>query len=163
MFRVWNENIVGVNFQCCFIYYQDLAAKVLQIFYLAEPNQMPHIICSPCTKNVCSKMAMDYLEKVEAVVPSVVVTLCKASLALKMGDQMRCQKELDTYSEVEAADQAVHLFGLRLKPFMQSNSQQREPVSVSWKHPVTVSLLRVLESVFVVNLQPLLPPPSAPW
>ncbi|XP_077204826.1 BLOC-2 complex member HPS3 isoform X2 [Paroedura picta] len=79
---------------------EDLAAKVLQIFYLAEPNQMPHVICSPCTKNICPKMAMDYLEKVEMVVPSVVVTLCKASLALKMGDQVRCQKELDSYAEM---------------------------------------------------------------
>ncbi|XP_054838244.1 BLOC-2 complex member HPS3 [Eublepharis macularius] len=79
---------------------EDLAAKVLRIFYLAEPNQMPHIICSPCTKNVCPKMAMDYLQKVEEVVPSVVVKLCKASLALKMGDQDRCQKELDSYAEL---------------------------------------------------------------
>ncbi|XP_048361790.1 Hermansky-Pudlak syndrome 3 protein isoform X2 [Sphaerodactylus townsendi] len=78
----------------------DLAAKALQIFYLAEPNQMAHIICSPCTKNVCPKMAMEYLEKVEMMVPSVVVTLCKASLALKMGNEDRCQKELDSYSEM---------------------------------------------------------------
>ncbi|KAL8187860.1 UNVERIFIED_CONTAM: hypothetical protein K2H54_057212 [Gekko kuhli] len=79
---------------------EDLAAKVLQIFYLAEPSQMPHVVCSPCTKNMRPKMAMDYLEKVEMVVPSVVVTLCKASLALKMGDQIRCQKELDSYTEM---------------------------------------------------------------
>ncbi|XP_015284752.1 PREDICTED: Hermansky-Pudlak syndrome 3 protein [Gekko japonicus] len=79
---------------------EDLAAKVLQIFYLAEPNQMPHVVCSPCTKNMCPKMAMDHLEKVEMVVPSVVVTLCKASLALKMGDRIRCQKELDSYTEM---------------------------------------------------------------
>nr|XP_056706537.1 BLOC-2 complex member HPS3 [Euleptes europaea] len=79
---------------------EDVAAKVLQIFYLAEPNQMPHVVCSPCTKNICPKMAMEYLEKVEMLVPSVVVTLCKSSLALKMGDQDRCQKELDSYAEM---------------------------------------------------------------
>ncbi|KAJ6669383.1 hypothetical protein lerEdw1_008192 [Lerista edwardsae] len=79
---------------------EDLAAKVLQIFYLAEPNQIPHVLCSPCTKNVCPKIAMDYLDKVEAVVPSVVVTLTKACMALKMGDQDRCRNELDRYAEM---------------------------------------------------------------
>uniref|UniRef100_A0ABM5G3D5 BLOC-2 complex member HPS3 isoform X1 n=1 Tax=Pogona vitticeps TaxID=103695 RepID=A0ABM5G3D5_9SAUR len=79
---------------------EELAAKVLQIFYLAEPNQMPHIICSPSMKNVCPKIAMEYLQRVEVVVPSVVVTLTKASMALKMGDLDRCQNELDNYAEM---------------------------------------------------------------
>nr|XP_016847557.1 PREDICTED: Hermansky-Pudlak syndrome 3 protein isoform X1 [Anolis carolinensis] len=79
---------------------EELATKVLQIFHLAEPNQMPHIICSPCLKNVCPRIAMEYLEKVEAIVPSVVVTLAKASMALNMGDQEGCKKELDKYAEM---------------------------------------------------------------
>ncbi|XP_053164225.1 BLOC-2 complex member HPS3 isoform X2 [Hemicordylus capensis] len=79
---------------------KELAAKVLQIFHLAEPNQMPHVICSPCTKNVCPKMAMEYLQQAEMLVPSVVVTLAKASMALKMGDQDGCKKELDRYAEM---------------------------------------------------------------
>uniref|UniRef100_A0A8D0DWZ0 HPS3 biosis of lysosomal organelles complex 2 subunit 1 n=1 Tax=Salvator merianae TaxID=96440 RepID=A0A8D0DWZ0_SALMN len=79
---------------------EDLAAKVLQIFYPAEPNQIPHVICSPCMKNVCSAMAMEYLQMVENVVPSVVITLTKASMALKMGDQDGCRKELDSHAEM---------------------------------------------------------------
>ncbi|KAJ7324795.1 hypothetical protein JRQ81_017815 [Phrynocephalus forsythii] len=79
---------------------EELAAKVLQIFYVAEPNQMPHVICSPSMKNVCPKIAMEYLQRVEAVVPSVVVTLAKASMALKMGDRDQCQSELEKYAEM---------------------------------------------------------------
>ncbi|XP_042313913.1 Hermansky-Pudlak syndrome 3 protein isoform X2 [Sceloporus undulatus] len=79
---------------------EELAAKVLQIFYLAEPSQMPHVICSPCLKHVCPRIAMEYLEKVEAIVPSIVVTLTKASMALKIGDQERCKNELDKYAEM---------------------------------------------------------------
>lgn len=75
---------------------------MLQIFYLAEPNQMPHVLCSPCLKNVHPKTAMDYLQTVETVVPSVVVTLAKASMALKMGDGHGCKYELDRYAEVQA-------------------------------------------------------------
>lgn len=90
--------MANVDLECLF--YQELATKVLQIFYSAEPSQMPHIICSPSMKNVCPKIAMDYLQRVEAVVASVVVTLTKASMALKMGDRDRCQNELDNYAEV---------------------------------------------------------------
>ncbi|XP_062988152.1 BLOC-2 complex member HPS3 isoform X2 [Elgaria multicarinata webbii] len=79
---------------------EELAAKVLQIFRLAEPNQMPHVISSPCLKNVCPKLAIEYLTVVETVVPSVVVTLAKALMALKMGDRDGCKNELDNYAEM---------------------------------------------------------------
>uniref|UniRef100_A0A8D0GS48 HPS3 biosis of lysosomal organelles complex 2 subunit 1 n=1 Tax=Sphenodon punctatus TaxID=8508 RepID=A0A8D0GS48_SPHPU len=32
---------------------EELAAKVLQIFHLAEPSQLPRVLCSPCMKNAC--------------------------------------------------------------------------------------------------------------
>ncbi|XP_034638029.1 Hermansky-Pudlak syndrome 3 protein isoform X2 [Trachemys scripta elegans] len=31
---------------------KESAGKVLQIFHLAEPNQLPHVLCSPCMKNM---------------------------------------------------------------------------------------------------------------
>ncbi|XP_061492986.1 BLOC-2 complex member HPS3 isoform X2 [Rhineura floridana] len=79
---------------------EELAAKVLQIFHPAESNQIPQVLCSPCMKNVCPKMAIKYLQKVEKMVPSVVVTLTKASMALKMGDRNGCENELDSYAEM---------------------------------------------------------------
>ncbi|XP_034295155.1 BLOC-2 complex member HPS3 isoform X2 [Pantherophis guttatus] len=80
---------------------EDVAAKVLQIFHRAEPNQIPHILCSPCMKNVCPEMAMEYLELIEKMAPSFLVTLVKASVALKKGDRDRCKKELDSQAEMK--------------------------------------------------------------
>ncbi|XP_058045291.1 BLOC-2 complex member HPS3 [Ahaetulla prasina] len=80
---------------------EDMAAKVLQIFHCAEPNQIPHILCSPCMKNVCPEMAMEYLELIEKIAPSVLVTLAKASMALKKEDRDRCKKELDSQAEMK--------------------------------------------------------------
>uniref|UniRef100_A0A8C7E3J3 HPS3 biosis of lysosomal organelles complex 2 subunit 1 n=1 Tax=Naja naja TaxID=35670 RepID=A0A8C7E3J3_NAJNA len=80
---------------------KDLAAKVLQIFHRAEPNQIPHILCSPCMKNVCPEMAKEYLELIENMAPSVLVTLAKASVALKKRDWDRCKKELDSQAEMK--------------------------------------------------------------
>ncbi|XP_013925521.1 PREDICTED: Hermansky-Pudlak syndrome 3 protein [Thamnophis sirtalis] len=84
---------------------EDLAAKVLQIFHCAQPNQIPHTLCSPCMKNVCPEMAMEYLELIEKMAPSVdighLVTLAKASVALKKADRDRCEKELDSQAEMK--------------------------------------------------------------
>ncbi|XP_070802456.1 BLOC-2 complex member HPS3 isoform X2 [Pituophis catenifer annectens] len=80
---------------------EDVAAKVLQIFHRAEPNQIPHILCSPCMKNVCPEMAMEYLELIEKMAPSFLVTLVKASVALKKGNRDRCKKELDSQAEMK--------------------------------------------------------------
>ncbi|XP_030430210.1 Hermansky-Pudlak syndrome 3 protein isoform X1 [Gopherus evgoodei] len=82
---------------------KESAAKVLQIFHLAEPNQLPHVLCSPCMKNVCPSMAMKLLQKVELIVPSVVLTLTKAAIALKMGDLEAYKNEMDCYTEMRLA------------------------------------------------------------
>ncbi|KFO86742.1 Hermansky-Pudlak syndrome 3 protein, partial [Buceros rhinoceros silvestris] len=78
---------------------KESANKVLQIFYLADPVQLPHILCSPCMRNVCPVTAVKYLQKVEKVMPSVVLTLTKAFMALKMGDLMMYEQEMDSYKE----------------------------------------------------------------
>uniref|UniRef100_A0A670IP73 HPS3 biosis of lysosomal organelles complex 2 subunit 1 n=1 Tax=Podarcis muralis TaxID=64176 RepID=A0A670IP73_PODMU len=79
---------------------EELAAKVLHIFHPAESNQIPQVLCSPCMRKVSPEIAIEYLQKVEEVVPSVVVTLTKASMALKMGDPDGCKSELDSYAEM---------------------------------------------------------------
>ncbi|NXI37617.1 HPS3 protein, partial [Galbula dea] len=82
---------------------KELANKVLQIFYLADPVQLPHILCSTCMRNVCPLMAVKYLQKVEKTMPSVVLTLTKAFMALKIGDLMMYEREMDSYKETTLA------------------------------------------------------------
>ncbi|NXE76184.1 HPS3 protein, partial [Cochlearius cochlearius] len=78
---------------------KESANKVLQIFYLADPVQLPHILSSPCMRNVCPLTAVKYLQKVEKIMPSVVLTLTKAFMALKMGDLTMYEHEMDSYKE----------------------------------------------------------------
>ncbi|NXI96983.1 HPS3 protein, partial [Psophia crepitans] len=78
---------------------KESANKVLQIFYLADPVQLPHILCSPCMRNICPLTAVKCLQKVEKMMPSVVLTLSKAFMALKMGDLMMYEHEMDSYKE----------------------------------------------------------------
>ncbi|XP_052542446.1 BLOC-2 complex member HPS3 isoform X5 [Tympanuchus pallidicinctus] len=82
---------------------KELADKVLRIFYLADPMQLPHIICSPCMKNVCPLTAVKYLCKVEDIMPSVVLTLTKAFMALKMGDLTMYEREMNSHKETMLA------------------------------------------------------------
>ncbi|NWV68463.1 HPS3 protein, partial [Malurus elegans] len=77
--------------------------KVLKIFYLADPVQLPHILCSPCMRNVCPFTAVNYLQKVEKMMPSAVLTLTKAFLALKMGDLLMYEHEMDSCEETTLA------------------------------------------------------------
>lgn len=62
--------------------------------------QLPHIICSPCMKNVCPLTAVKYLCKVEDIMPSVVLMLTKAFMALKMGDLTMYEREMNSHKEV---------------------------------------------------------------
>ncbi|NXW27987.1 HPS3 protein, partial [Phaetusa simplex] len=78
---------------------KESANKVLHIFCVADPVQLPHILCSPCMTNVCPLTAVKYLQKVEKMMPSVVLTLTKAFMALKMGDLVMYEHEMDSYKE----------------------------------------------------------------
>ncbi|KFQ53908.1 Hermansky-Pudlak syndrome 3 protein, partial [Nestor notabilis] len=82
---------------------KESANKVLQIFCLADPVQLPHILCSPCMRNICPVTAVKYLQKVEKIMPSVVLTLTKAFMALKMGDLTTYEHEMDSYKETVLA------------------------------------------------------------
>lgn len=55
-------------------------------------------------RNVCPLTAVKYLQQVEKMMPSVVLTLTKASMALKMGDLMMYEQEMDSYKEVKSAE-----------------------------------------------------------
>ncbi|XP_014801265.1 PREDICTED: Hermansky-Pudlak syndrome 3 protein [Calidris pugnax] len=82
---------------------KESANKVLQIFCAADPGQLPHILCSPCMTNACPLTAVKYLQKVEKMMPSVVLTLTKAFMALKMGDLTMYEHEMDSYKETVLA------------------------------------------------------------
>ncbi|NXH20348.1 HPS3 protein, partial [Bucco capensis] len=82
---------------------KESANKVLQIFYLADPVQLPHILCSTCMRNVCPLTAVKYLQEVEKTMPSVVLTLTKAFMALKIGDLTMYEHEMDSYKEITLA------------------------------------------------------------
>ncbi|XP_071294414.1 BLOC-2 complex member HPS3 isoform X4 [Agelaius tricolor] len=77
--------------------------KVLQILYLADPVQLPDILCSPSMRNICPLTAVKYLQKTEKMMPSVVLTLTKAFFALKMGDLAMYEHEMHSYKETTLA------------------------------------------------------------
>nr|XP_019604393.1 PREDICTED: Hermansky-Pudlak syndrome 3 protein isoform X1 [Rhinolophus sinicus] len=81
---------------------EELAARVVQMFHVAEPKQLPHILCSPSMKNVNPLTAMRYLRKLDTSgLSSVLVTLSKAAVALTMGDLDLHQREMRSHSEMK--------------------------------------------------------------
>ncbi|XP_027628161.1 Hermansky-Pudlak syndrome 3 protein isoform X2 [Tupaia chinensis] len=81
---------------------EELAAKVVQMFHAAEPKQLPHILCSPSMKNTNPLTAMSYLKKLDTSgFSSILVTLTKAAMALKMGDLDMYRDEMKSHSEMK--------------------------------------------------------------
>lgn len=73
-----------------------------QMFHVAEPKQLPHVLCSPSMKNINPLTAMNYLRKLDTSgFSSILVTLTKASMALKMGDLDMHRNEMKSHSEVQ--------------------------------------------------------------
>lgn len=74
---------------------------MVQMFHMAEPKQLPHILCSPSMKNINPVTAMNYLSKLDTSgFSSILVTLTKAAMALKMGDLDRHRNEMKSHPEV---------------------------------------------------------------
>ncbi|XP_053565968.1 BLOC-2 complex member HPS3 [Bombina bombina] len=80
---------------------EEMALKVLHIFKTMDQSQLPHVLCSPCMKNVCPKKAMDYLQNLNPCGPSALVSLAKATMALKMQDCKTYEAELQRHSEMQ--------------------------------------------------------------
>ncbi|XP_006876421.1 PREDICTED: Hermansky-Pudlak syndrome 3 protein [Chrysochloris asiatica] len=81
---------------------EELTAKIIQMFYVAEPKQLPHILCSPSMKNINPLIAMSYLKKLDTSgFSSILVTLAKATMALKIGDLDTYTNEMKIYSEMK--------------------------------------------------------------
>lgn len=72
------------------------------MFHMAEPKQLPHILCSPSMKNINPVTAMNYLSKLDTSgFSSILVTLTKAAMALKMGDLDRHRNEMKSRPEMK--------------------------------------------------------------
>ncbi|NP_001396809.1 BLOC-2 complex member HPS3 isoform 6 [Mus musculus] len=90
---------------------KELAAKVAQIFHMAEPKQLPHVLSSPSMKNIDPLTALHYLRKLDSCgVSPVLVTLTKAAVALKMGDLDMYRNEMKSHSEMKL------VYGFILEP-----------------------------------------------
>lgn len=79
---------------------EEMALKVLQIFKAAEPQQLPNMLSSPCMANVCPAKAIDFLEKLESVACSAVISLTKAAMALRMHDLQKYEAEMQRHPEI---------------------------------------------------------------
>ncbi|KAM4864472.1 BLOC-2 complex member HPS3 isoform X1 [Urocitellus parryii] len=83
---------------------EELAAKVVQMFHVTEPKQLPHVLCSPSMKNINPLTALSYLNKLDTYgFASILVTLTKAAVALKMGNIDMYRNEMKSYSEMKLA------------------------------------------------------------
>lgn len=72
-----------------------------QIFHVAEPKQLPHVLSSLSMKNIDPLIALHYLRKLDTCGASpVLVTLTKAAVALKMGNLDMYRNEMKSHSEV---------------------------------------------------------------
>uniref|UniRef100_A0A9L0ST80 Hermansky-Pudlak syndrome 3 protein homolog n=1 Tax=Equus caballus TaxID=9796 RepID=A0A9L0ST80_HORSE len=81
---------------------EELAAKVVHMFHVAEPKQLPHVLCSPSLKNINPLTAVSYLRKLDTSgSSSVLVTLTKAAMALRMGDLDTYRNEMEIHSEMK--------------------------------------------------------------
>ncbi|XP_051979904.1 BLOC-2 complex member HPS3-like isoform X2 [Xyrauchen texanus] len=103
---------------------EDMATKVLEIFSVAEPAQIPHVVSSPSMLRADPNIAMTHLRQLEGSgSSSITLSLCMASLALRNGDlhsyrqQMDCHSEmLQVYGFIEEPKLLLHGRGKRLMP-----------------------------------------------
>ncbi|XP_062412863.1 Hermansky-Pudlak syndrome 3 protein isoform X3 [Sardina pilchardus] len=80
---------------------QETANTVLDIFSVAEPTQLPHVVSSPFMLKSDPAVTLGHLERLEAAgAPSVTLTLAKASLALRMGDMQLYQQQMERHAEM---------------------------------------------------------------
>lgn len=79
----------------------ETANTVLEVFSKSEPGLLPYVVSSSFMKNVnptCARAHLDQLELSGA--PSVTLTLCKATQALRLGDLQYYQQQMDRHAEM---------------------------------------------------------------
>ncbi|XP_045440057.1 Hermansky-Pudlak syndrome 3 protein isoform X4 [Pipistrellus kuhlii] len=107
---------------------EELAVKVVQMFHMVEPKQLPHILCSPSMKNINPLTAMSYLRKLDTSgFSSILVTLTKAAMAVKMGDFDMYRNEVKSHSEMKL----VCGFILEPRLLIQQKKEQMFPTELA--------------------------------
>ncbi|XP_039513115.1 Hermansky-Pudlak syndrome 3 protein isoform X2 [Pimephales promelas] len=80
---------------------KDMADKVLEIFSVAEPAQLAHVVSSPSMLKADPAGAIALLRQLEAPgAPSITLSLCIASLALRDGDLHTYSQQMDRHAEM---------------------------------------------------------------
>ncbi|XP_038857699.1 Hermansky-Pudlak syndrome 3 protein [Salvelinus namaycush] len=80
---------------------EETANEVLDIFGVAEPSQLPHVIASPSMARASPDCGLAHLERLESIgAPSVPLTLSKAALALRMADLQLYRQHMDRHTEM---------------------------------------------------------------
>ncbi|KAL1022867.1 hypothetical protein UPYG_G00033510 [Umbra pygmaea] len=80
---------------------EETANAVLEVFSVAEPSQLPHVVASPSMVRASPGSGLVQLERLEASSgPSVPLTLCKAALALRMEDLQLYSQHMDRHAEM---------------------------------------------------------------
>ncbi|XP_029564024.1 BLOC-2 complex member HPS3 isoform X2 [Salmo trutta] len=80
---------------------EETANEVLDIFGVAEPSQLPHVIASPSMARASPDCGLAHLERLESIgAPSVPLTLSKASLALRMADLQLYRQHMGQHTEM---------------------------------------------------------------
>ncbi|XP_013979101.1 BLOC-2 complex member HPS3 isoform X2 [Salmo salar] len=80
---------------------EETANEVLDIFGMAEPSQLPHVIASPSMARASPDCGLAHLERLESIgAPSVPLTLSKASLALRMADLQLYRQHMGQHTEM---------------------------------------------------------------
>ncbi|XP_064792177.1 Hermansky-Pudlak syndrome 3 protein isoform X4 [Oncorhynchus masou masou] len=80
---------------------EETANEVLDIFGVAEPSQLPHVIASPSMARASPDCGLAHLERLESIgAPSVPLTLSKAALALRMPDLQLYRQHMDRHTEM---------------------------------------------------------------
>ncbi|XP_053369467.1 Hermansky-Pudlak syndrome 3 protein isoform X1 [Clarias gariepinus] len=102
---------------------EETANTVLEIFSKAEPGQLPYIVSSSFMGNASPASVLAHLEQLElSGAPSVTVTLCKASQALRLGDLLLYQQQMDRHAEM------LQVYGFIEEPKLLMQRRERAVV-----------------------------------
>ncbi|XP_028855796.1 BLOC-2 complex member HPS3 isoform X2 [Denticeps clupeoides] len=108
---------------------EETADTVLNIFSMAEPAQLPHVVCSPFMQNANPAFALTHLGRLEASsAPSVTLTLTKAALALRIGNMDLYKQQMDRHAEM------LQVYGFIEEPklLLQGRGKDVVPTALAW-------------------------------
>lgn len=78
-----------------------MANKVLEIFSVTEPTELPHVVSNPSMLRADPDCAMTHLRQLEiSGTSSITLSLSMASLALRKGDLHTYRQQMDRHAEV---------------------------------------------------------------